>query len=119
MKLLFDEHYADEIAEQLRAAGHDAQTVSERRLKGLEDEPLLSLCQHEARALMTNNVRDFVPLARAWSASGRDHAGVLLTSNASLPRHKGTIGRYVVILAALMDAHPAERALANQVRWLP
>jgi len=119
VKLLLDEHYADEIAEQLRAAGHDAQTVSERGLKGLDDEALLTLCQREARALTTNNVRDFVPLARSWAAAGRDCAGILLTSNASLPRHKGTIGRYVAILSALMDANQAERALSNQTPWLP
>ncbi|MGH2944788.1 MAG: DUF5615 family PIN-like protein [Solirubrobacteraceae bacterium] len=34
MKLLLDEHYANEIAVQLRSTGHDAVTVSERGLKG-------------------------------------------------------------------------------------
>jgi hypothetical protein len=116
---MLDAHYADVIAQRLRDAGHDAQTVSERGLKGLDDEPLLALCAHEARALVTNNVRDFVPLARAWAASGRDHAGLLLTADASLPRHKGGVSRYVTVLSALMDAHPGERALADQVRWLP
>ena len=119
MKLLLDEHYTDEIAEQLRAAGHDAQTVSERGLKGLDDEALLTLCQSEGRALMTNNVRDFVPLARSWAAAGRDHGGILLTSDARLPRHKRTIGRYTAILTALMDVNQADRAIANQTRWLP
>lgn len=118
MRLLLDEHYADQIAEQLRSAGHDADSVSARGLKGLDDEPLLDLCQRESRALMTNNVRDFVPLARAWAAAGRDHAGLVFTSDASLPRHKGTVGRYVALLSALMAANPGERALANEVRWL-
>jgi hypothetical protein len=44
---------------------------------------------------------------------------VLLTADASMPRHKGGIGRYVAVLTALMEAHPGERALADQVRWLP
>lgn len=118
MRLLLDEHYANEISERLRRAGFDAETVSERELKGIDDAPLLDLCDREARALLTNNVRDFVPLARSWAAAGRDHAGLLLTSDAGLPRHKGTIGRYVSLLSAIMEAHPAERALANQVRWL-
>lgn len=119
MKLLLDELYADEIAEQLRAAGHDVQTVSERALKGIDDESLLVVCDRESRALMTNNVRDFVPLVRARAAAGHDHAGLLLTSDVSLPRHKGTIGRYVTLLAALMTAASADWALANQVRRLP
>jgi hypothetical protein len=119
LRLLLDEHYDDEIAQGLRAAGHDAQTVSERGLKGLDDEALLALCEVESRALLTNNVRDFVPITRAWAAAGRDHAGMVLTSDASLPRGKRTIGRYVELLSALMDANRAERALAGQVRWLP
>ena len=119
MRLLLDEHYANEIAEQLRAAGHEVQTVSERGLNGLDDESLLLLCDRESRALMTNNARDFVPLVRVRAAAGHDHAGLLLTSDVSLPRHKGTIGRYVVVLAALMTAASDDRALANQVRWLP
>jgi hypothetical protein len=119
VRLLLDEHYADEIAERLRERGHDAVTVSERGLKGSEDEALLVLCAAERRALLTNIVRDFVPLARAWGAAGREHAGVLLTADASLPRHRGGIGRLVETLAALMDAHPGEAELADQVRWLP
>ena len=118
MKLLLDEHYADQIAEQLRSAGHDADSISARGLKGLDDERLLDLCDRESRALLTNNVRDFVPLARAWASAGRDHAGLVFTSDAALPRYKGTIGRYVALLSALMTANPAERALSNQIRWL-
>lgn len=118
MRLLLDEHYSDAIAERLRAAGHDAQTVSERGMKGLDDEPLLVLCDGDDRALLTNNARDFVPLVRTWAAAGRDHAGVLLTADASLPRHKSGIGRYVSTLSTLMAVNPADRALAGQVRWL-
>ena len=117
MRLLLDEHYATAIAQKLRAAGHDADSVAERNL-GIDDEPLLALCDHESRALVTNNVRDFVPLAREWAAAGRDHAGLIFTSDASLPRHKGTIGRYVTLLAALMTENEPPRALGNQVRWL-
>lgn len=118
MRLLLDEHYADALAHQLRVAGHDAETVSERGLKGLDDEPLLELCEAESRALLTNNARDFMPLVRDWAAAGRDHAGLVLTSDAGLPRHKGTVGRYVALLSTLMTANEAPRALGNQVRWL-
>jgi hypothetical protein len=83
VRLRLDEHHADAIAQQLRAAGHDAESVSERKLKGIDDEPLL-----------------------------------ILTWDASLPRHKGTVGRYLTLLAALMTENQPERALGNQVRWL-
>jgi len=119
VKLLLDEHYANDIAAQLRAAGHDAVTVSERGLRGSDDEPLLVLAASEDRALLTNNARDFLRLVARWAASGDDHCGLLLTSDSSMPRGKNTIGRYVDTLRQLMDANPGARALANQVRWLP
>ena len=119
MRLLLDEHYADEIAQRLRDASHNAETVSEHGLKGLEDEALLVMCAAAGRALLTNNARDFVPLARAWSAAGREHAGVLLTADASMACYRDGIGRYVAVLTALMEAHPGERELTDQVRWLP
>jgi hypothetical protein len=118
LKLLLDEHYANEIAVQLRAAGHDAVSVSERDLTGTDDEPLLRLAASEGRALLTNNVRHFAVLARQWAGSGQDHHGLVFTSDASMPRGKGTIGRYIATLAALMEANPADGALAHDVRWL-
>jgi hypothetical protein len=104
---------------RLRAAGHDAVTVSEREIKSINDEPLLELARSENRALLTNNARDFMPIIVRWATSGRDHCGLLLTWDNSVPRHKGTIGVYVRTLRAIMEANPAPRALANEVRWLP
>jgi hypothetical protein len=118
VRLLLDEHYANEIAEQLRAAGHDVDSVSGRGLKGLDDESLLALCDAEDLALLTNNVRDFVLLTRAWSAAGRGHAGLIFTSDARLPRHRERVGEYLRLLSVLLEANPSRRALANQVRWL-
>ncbi len=119
MKLLIDEHYADEIASKLRATGHDAVTVSERQIKSIDDESLLELAWSEGRALLTNNARDFIPIVGRWAIAGGEHCGLLLTSDSSMPRHKGTIGIYVRCLRAVMEANPGLRALANQVRWLP
>lgn len=119
MKLLLDEHYANDIALQLRAAGHDAVTVSERGLKGTDDEPLFALAASDDRALLTNNARDLLPLVARWAASGEDHCGSVLTSDTSMPRGKDSIGLYVETLRRLMDVNPDIRALANRVLWLP
>jgi uncharacterized protein DUF5615 len=118
VKLLLDEHYAPAIAEQLRAAGHSVDTVLGLGLAGVDDHALLEFCERESYVLLTNNVRDFVPLARERAAQGGEHAGLVFTSDASLPRHSGTIGRFVTLLSSLMTENPAERALANQVCWL-
>lgn len=119
MRLLLDEHYANEIAVELRAAGHDVVTVSERGLNGIEDEPLLALASEEDRALLTNNARDFVPIAARWATSGQEHHGILLTSDRSMPRARRGIGLFVTTLERLTNAHRGARALVNQVRWLP
>jgi predicted nuclease of predicted toxin-antitoxin system len=118
LKLLLDEHYANQIATDLRAAGHDVVTVSELQMKGIGDESLLELASSEQRALLTNNARDFIPIVGRWATSGRDHCGLLLTSDDRMPRHKGTSGLYVRTLRAIMEANPGPDALANQVRWL-
>jgi predicted nuclease of predicted toxin-antitoxin system len=119
VKLLLDEHYANEIAVGLRAGGYDAVTISERGLNGTDDEPLLAIAASEDRALLTNNARDFIPLVERWAVSGEDHGGLLLTSDSSMPRGKNSVGLYIETLRALMDANPGIGALANQVRWLP
>lgn len=118
MKLLTDEHYATDIAIQLRAAGHDVLAVLELEMTGTADEALLALAASQGRALLTNNVRDFATIAVLWARGGQDHCGLLFTSDESLPRGRRTIGLYVEVLGALLHAHPAQDALRNQVRWL-
>ena len=118
MKLLLDEQYSAEIAAQLRSEGYDVASVHELGLAGIADRPLLETAATEDRALVTNNVRDFAPLAVSWAAEGRDHYGLIFTSDRSLPRSRNTIGRFVDVLKRLLDAEPPTDALRNQVRWM-
>ena len=53
MKLKIDENLPAEIAEDLRALGHDATTVVEQGMAGTDDERLLSRVEKEARIFMT------------------------------------------------------------------
>jgi predicted nuclease of predicted toxin-antitoxin system len=118
VRLLTDEHYATDIAIRLRAAGHDAVAVLELEMTGAADEALLAFAAAQGRVLLTNNVRDFAALAALWARGGQEHFGLLFTSDESLPRGCGTIGLYLEVLGALLDAHPAADALRNQVRWV-
>jgi hypothetical protein len=118
LRLLLDEHYSARIAERLRDKEHDVVAATERpELVGLPDLELLRRMASERRAILTNNVQDFVPLLRG-EAAGLDHYGLLFASDRSLPRSRGSIGLGVRVLDKLLTAHPAEDALRNQVRWL-
>lgn len=119
MRLLLDEQFSPLIASNLRDRGHDTAAVGERAdLMSADDDTLLSLCASERSALLTNNVRDFVLIARRWAAEGRSHRGLILVSDRTLPRSRNTIGPYVSALERLLRAHPAEDALQDQTVWL-
>ena len=118
MRLLLDHHYSPLIAEQLRSQGHNVQTAHERAWSIEGDERLLSLCVEDERALLTNDVRDFMLVARRWALEDRQHFGLILTSDRSLPRSRHTIATYVTLLGSLMSANPDPTALIDQIRWL-
>jgi len=120
VRLLLDEHYSPTIAEKLRALGHDVVSVKERpELVGKDDHSLFLVIVTEQRAILTENWPDFHNEMRQASAAGTTHYGVLFTSPRSLPRSRGTIGRYVDVLDSFLKRHEAPDALLNSYVWLP
>jgi hypothetical protein len=119
VKLLLDQYYSPKIAAELRKRGHDVVSAAERDdLRGLGDRELWNLVSAEGRALMTENVADFMPLVREAAAGGERHYGVVFTSPRSLPRSLGTIGGYVKRLDSFLREHSALDALADKAHWL-
>lgn len=119
MKLLLDEMYAPVIAQELRVRGHDVAVAVEREdLAGKSDDDLFAAAQAERRAVMTENVRDFLPLARAWQLR-EPHWGLLLTTNRRHPRAQpGTVGRLVTALHGLLVEESDHRAPSSREWWL-
>lgn len=120
MKLCLDEHYAKQIAVELREDHNlDVRSVKERaELVALSDAELIAAMQGEQRALLTENVRDFAPLIRQLVAEGGSHHGVVYSSSASMPRSRATIGVFVRALAELMNRYPGDRDFVDRVDWL-
>ncbi len=119
MKLLLDEQFSPELAIGLRERKHDVLAIGERPdLISTDDEALLASSTAERRALFTNNVRDFAPIATRWAGDGRPHHGLLFVSDRTLGRSRNTIGACVRALHRFMKEHPAEDALRDQIRWL-
>lgn len=118
MKLAIDHHYPTTIADVLRNHGHDVVTALECGWECEDDESLLVLCAAEGRALLTNNVADFAVIARRWAAEGRQHAGLIFTSDSSLPRTRAMTGHYAKLLQTLLLGHPDEHDFDDRIHWL-
>ena len=118
MRLALDQHYSTQIAVELRRRGHDVVAAVEKGWEAEDDERLLMRCETEERALLTNNVGDFVVIARSWATQGRRHLGLTFTSDASMPRGRDTIGRYVDALESLLVANAGDTDFVDRVHWL-
>ncbi|MGH9306297.1 MAG: DUF5615 family PIN-like protein [Acidimicrobiales bacterium] len=118
MRLALDHHYSTQIAIRLRHRGHDVVAAIEKGWEAEDDEALLVVCESEGRTLVTNNVGDFVVIARRWATLGRSHAGLIFSSDVGMPRGRHTIGRYVDALDAVIVANPTEAAFIDRSHWL-
>ena len=119
MRLLLDVHFSPVTAALLSERGHDVwAAVDDARVRQLSDDALLDHAAAGARALVTNNARDFLPIVGQWARAGRDHYGLLLTSDRSMPRDRNGIGRFVVTLDVVLEQHPDEGTFKNRVFWL-
>jgi predicted nuclease of predicted toxin-antitoxin system len=121
LKLLIDQMWPVTLATELRDRGHDAIAVVERpELVHCADEIVFGAGRADERAIFTENVPDYLQLARECLSRGDDFHGLLLTSNARYPRgHPRTLGRAVRALDAFLGERPGERDLLNQIAWLP
>lgn len=109
--------WSADIAVQLRRHGFDVVAVSERpELRGQPDPKIFSVAQAEERAVVTDNVIDFRPLAASAGMSNQSHSGLILTTNRRFPHHDPrTIGRLVKSLAELVSS---QEDLTNREYWL-
>jgi hypothetical protein len=116
--LLLDEMFSTVIAEQLRAKGHDVlAVVADPALIGLADEQILGHATTAGRALVTVNIKDFVPLDARYRAANQTHSGLILVSAKAFPQDRAFIGAIVSALSALLDR--PDRIQGGQIVFLP
>lgn len=120
MRLLLDEMISPRIARELREAGYDVQAIKKDRaeLAGRTDREIVQRMSVEHRAIVTNDVADFQAIHERMLAAGEDHAGMVFTFGATMPRRKATIDQWVQTLAGLRADHGDEDALRNRVHHL-
>ena len=119
MRLLVDDMHPAAVAEQLRRRGHDVVAATERKdLRGLSDPAIFAEAQADRRAVVTENVADFVPLAEQADQRGRAHHGLVLVDPAKFPRgQRRTVGSLVRELGPLMTEFPGDEATSAR-HWL-
>jgi hypothetical protein len=78
--------YAVFIAEELRTRSHDVASVHEAPGRGTPDEDVFEFARAEGRAIVSENISDFRPLAEALLATDRSHSGVVFTTEKRWPR---------------------------------
>ena len=103
--LLLDEMLSDDIAEQLRAKGYDVTSVvADPALVGLPDDQVLAYAATEGRALVTANIKDFVPLDGRYRAAGQSDAGLIQVSARTFPQNRGFPSAITTSLATLLSS---------------
>ena len=118
MRLLLDVHHSPHAAQRLRDDGHDVLAAAvDPALAGLDDEELLRVASRDRRCVVTENVRDFDRIVRAWSARDEHHEGVLFTSPRRFHRGvKSYPANLVRALAALLEDSP--QSTRDWLHWL-
>jgi hypothetical protein len=116
--LLLDEMFSGVIAEQLRAKGHDVlAVVADPALAGLPDEQILAHATSTGRALVTANIKDFIPLDARSRAASQAHAGLILVSAKTFPQDRSYTAALTSAFSTLLD-QPAQLQ-PGQVTFLP
>jgi hypothetical protein len=116
VKALLDEQLSPQIAARLRDKGYDVEAVAERTdLVGSTDREVLELATQEGRTVVTNNVKDFRPLAARWLAQGRIHAGLILVPP-TWTRTRAAVSALAHAIEQVLRDHPD--GLAGAERWI-
>ena len=116
--LLLDEMFSGLIAEQLRAAGYDVfAVITDPALVTLPDDQILAHATSTGRALVTANIKDFMPLDARYRAASQAHAGLILVSSKTFPQDRAYTAAITKALTALLD-QPTQ-IQPGQVLFLP
>ena len=122
MRLLLDEMISATVAVELRTRGHDVLAVQDPdlvHLRGVEDRRLLDWADEQRRAIVTDNVPDFLACHQRRLATGELHHGLILFTNDTFSRHRYDhfVGQLTTALEHELQDRPADDASA-WIRWL-
>ncbi|MGH2405989.1 MAG: DUF5615 family PIN-like protein [bacterium] len=119
MRLWLDEMISAEVARQLRQMGYDVAAAQEHENSwawGLDDVEQLKAAVNQERALVSYNLRDFIPLSQQWAEEQRTHWGIVLIHARTIAPND--IGGLVRHLAQLLATYTKDDDLRDRVLFL-
>jgi predicted nuclease of predicted toxin-antitoxin system len=116
VRAILDQQLSPQIAVLLRQAGYDVDAVAGREdLVGRSDRIIFEVACSEGRAVVTNNIKDFRPLAAEWLAQGGAHAGLILLPS-TRTRSRKAIAAVAGAIENVLRDHPD--GLSGSERWI-
>lgn len=110
VRLLLDEDTPLLLGHTLRSRGYDAVHALEAGLRSRPDPLVFDAAITDGRALLTHNVRHYMPLATQIAQAGRAHRGLLLAEQVEFRELLARLLRFL--------ADRGEEDLANAIVWL-
>jgi hypothetical protein len=105
VRLVLNEMWSSEIARQLRSRGHDVVAATElpRRYRGIPDHEFFRRAQADNRAIVTDNVADFIGVLREHTSRARPHFGLVFAVRPAFDRARpGVVGEMIRALDGLL-----------------
>lgn len=116
MRALLDEQLSPQIAVLLRQVGCEVVAAAERDdFSGGSDRIILEVATSEGRAVVTNNIKDFRPIAAEWLAQGHTHGGLILLPS-SRTRTRSAVHALAKAIENVLRDHPD--GLTGSERWI-
>lgn len=109
-KLYLNEHLSPRLAAQLRQYGFDVTCTIEAEMIEADDDAQLAHAVSEQRAIVTFNHRDFAALHSQYTMCGKEHWGIIFSTEETVD----TLRRRLLRLLNSLSA----KELKNQIRWL-
>jgi len=109
-KLHLNEHLSPRLAEQMREYGFDVTSTFESGMVEADDDEQLAHAVLEFRALVTFNHKDFAVRHAQYMAEGKEHWGIILSTEESVD----VLRRHLLRLLNTLSAGE----LKIQIRWL-
>ena len=109
-KLYLNEHLSPRLTVQLRRYGFDVLSAQESNRLSEDDSQQLAHAVSEQRALVTFNVSDFISLHERYIAEGREHWGIIFSTEEPF---RVLLHRLLRLLHTVTDTD-----LRNEIRWL-